>query len=166
MRYSSTSFVLLLWVASVATGADAPTFTTPPKAVRHGDAVRIEFAVNQATDVAVFVEDAKGGVVRHLVAGALGETAPKPLQPRSLAQSILWDGNDDLGEPVDRSRGPFRASQHPGSDRRPYPQRVPVIRSEDATLIRLMAAHRHLGHRGKNRPSGSDSETGYPGRST
>jgi len=47
-------------------------------------------------------------VVRHLVAGALGETPPKPLQPRSLAQSILWDGKDDLGQPVDRSRGPFR----------------------------------------------------------
>jgi hypothetical protein len=49
----------------------APQFTKKPAATRAGDKVTIDFAVNRATDVAVFIENAKGEVVRHLVAGVL-----------------------------------------------------------------------------------------------
>jgi len=55
--------------------------------------------------VAVFVEDAKGEVVRHLVAGALGDNPPPPLKP-GLSQSLEWDGKADYGKPA--GTGPFR----------------------------------------------------------
>jgi len=60
-----------------------------------GDKVKIEFAVNHETDVAVYIEDADGRIVRHLVAGVLGETPPPPLKPNSLSQRIEWDGIGD-----------------------------------------------------------------------
>ena len=46
----------------------------------------------------VAIEDAKGKVVRHLVAGMLGKNPPAPLQPNSLAQTLTWDGKDDFGK--------------------------------------------------------------------
>ncbi len=84
---------------------DPPRFTSKPTAVRAGDVVRIEFAVNRATDVAVFIEDDAGRVVRHLVAGVLGPNAPSPLQP-GLSQKVDWDGRADYGKPA--GPGPFR----------------------------------------------------------
>ncbi len=97
----------------------APTFTRKPIARRvsgpslptplpggEGNWVRIEFAVSRATDVAVAIEDAKGAVVRHLAAGLLGRNAPPPLKKDSLAQDLLWDRNDDVGQPA--VGGPFR----------------------------------------------------------
>ena len=104
----AATFVLFV-AAGLTIAAEPPTFTKPPTAVRDGTGVRIEFAVNRSTDVAVFVEDGKGAVVRHLVAGKLGKNPPRPLRPDSLAQSIVWDGKDDLGKAVDVKRGPFRA---------------------------------------------------------
>ena len=85
-----------------ALGAEppAPTFTRKPTATRAGNRVAITFAVSRATDVAVEVVDAKGKVVRHLVAGMLGKNPPAPLQANSLEQSIEWDGKDDEGRPV------------------------------------------------------------------
>ena len=81
-------------------GADGPAFTTKPKAVPDGALVRIEFAVDRETDVAVSVEDPKGSVVRHLAAGRLGKNPPPPLRPNALEQSLVWDGKDDAGKPV------------------------------------------------------------------
>ena len=103
------TFVLsvLTLAASAALAAEAPpVFTRKPTATRDGAATKIEFAVDRETDVAVYIEDAQGRIVRHLVAGVLGGKVPAPLKPNSLAQSIEWDGKDDYGKPV--GGGPFK----------------------------------------------------------
>ncbi|MFO7899301.1 MAG: hypothetical protein R6V58_09595 [Planctomycetota bacterium] len=61
------------------------------------DKYEITFAVGGACDVAVGVIDEEGKVVRHLGAGVLGENAPEPFRKSSLAQTVWWDGKDDLG---------------------------------------------------------------------
>src|SRR5687768_2422958 len=81
-------------------------FTKGPTAVKAGDRVRIEFAVNRETDVAVFIDNDAGAVVRHLVAGVLGKNPPLPLRANPLEQSLVWDGRDDDGKPA--AGGPFR----------------------------------------------------------
>jgi hypothetical protein len=93
-------------VAAAAAGEPAVRFTHTPTCTRAGEQVRIEFAVDRATDVAVTVEDAAGKVVRHLAAGVLGPAAPEPLKPDSLKQALTWDGKDDDGKPV--AGGPLR----------------------------------------------------------
>jgi len=93
--------VLPAWSAEVR-------FTNGPTATRARGKVRVEFAVDRKTDVAVFVEDAEGRVVRHLVAGVLGKNPPAPLKANSLAQTLEWDGNDDRGQAVPRDRGPLQ----------------------------------------------------------
>ncbi len=96
-------------LAAACSGAGAaetpPTFTGKPTAARAGGAVKIEFTLSRETDVAVYVLDAGGKVVRHLVAGALGKNPPAPLKP-GLKQSIAWDLKDDDGKPA--AGGPFR----------------------------------------------------------
>jgi len=57
--------------------AAPPKFAKKPTVTKAGDKVRIEFAADRETDVAVFIEDAKGKVVRNLVAGR-----PCPWHPR------------------------------------------------------------------------------------
>src|SRR5262245_27595939 len=84
-------------VAALACGAD-PVFVKKPTATRTGETTKINFAVDRATDVAVTIEDAKGNIVRHLVAGVLGKNPPEPLVADKLAQSIDWDGKDDYGK--------------------------------------------------------------------
>ncbi|KPJ69242.1 MAG: hypothetical protein AMS14_11675 [Planctomycetes bacterium DG_20] len=71
-------------------GETTPAFTKKPAAVKEGDRVKIEFAVDRETDVAVYVEDAQGKVIRHLVSGRLGKNPPARLKPGSLAQSLEW----------------------------------------------------------------------------
>jgi hypothetical protein len=78
------------------------TFTQKPE-VRDR---KIEFTASAATDCAVSILDAQGRTVRHLVAGVLGPNAPEPLRKNSLAQSLVWDGKDDLGRPA--TGGPFK----------------------------------------------------------
>ena len=68
--------------------------------------MRIRFALDRATDVAVAIENAKGEVVRHLAAGLLGPNAPAPLARNSLDQSLLWDRKDDAGRPA--TGGPYK----------------------------------------------------------
>lgn len=85
---------------SLLSAEPAPSFTQRPAVARDGDAVRIDFAVDRPTDVAVTIE-AGGRVVRHLAAGMLGPKAPAPLKANALAQSLTWDGRDDRGRPVD-----------------------------------------------------------------
>jgi hypothetical protein len=98
--------VLVALLCSGPDGAeDSPRFTVKPTAVRVGDVVRIQFAVSRTTDVAVFIEDEAGKVVRHLVAGVLGPNAPAPLRA-GLSQVVDWDGRADYGKPA--SPGPFR----------------------------------------------------------
>ena len=98
---------VLLMVAGQALAGDAPppVFAKKPTAAKAGDKVKIEFAVDRETDVAVFIEDAKGITVRHLVAGVLGKNPPPPLKP-GLAQTVEWDGKGDWGKPA--GAGPFK----------------------------------------------------------
>jgi hypothetical protein len=95
-----TGLMLLIPAAACAAGA---AFSAPPTATRHGDLVEIRFAVGQPTDVAVYIEDAHGKVVRHLAAGVLGEHAPTPLKAGSLSQALVWDGKTDDGSPAPAS---------------------------------------------------------------
>ncbi len=84
-------------------GAGAPeeaTFTADPTARTEGGKAVITFTVSKPTDVAVSILGAKGAVIRHLAAGVLGGNAPTPLNKNSLAQEIIWDGRDDLGQPA------------------------------------------------------------------
>jgi hypothetical protein len=100
-----SSFLLLL--SALQAAAEDAKFTAPPRSVREHDTIRIRFAVSRETDVAVFIEDAAGRVVRHVAAGVLGKNAPEPLQSASRTQNIPWDGKDDTGKPA--SGGPFQA---------------------------------------------------------
>jgi len=77
-----------------------PAFATKPTVTRSGDRVTIRFAVENACDVTVAVEDARGRIVRHLASGMLGANAPAPLQKKSLSQTLVWDGKDDAGRYV------------------------------------------------------------------
>jgi sugar lactone lactonase YvrE len=66
-----------------------------------GEDWTISFQVDRPCDVTVRVMDNKGDVVRHLASGMVGlTTAAKPLEPKSLWQSIVWDGTDDAGNKV------------------------------------------------------------------
>jgi hypothetical protein len=56
----------------------------------------IRFAVKDACDATVAVTDAKGRIVRHLGSGMLGPNAPVPFLKNSLAQTLVWDGKDDI----------------------------------------------------------------------
>lgn len=87
--------------------AAPPGFAKKPSVAKSGGGCTIAFAADRATDVAVWIEDAKGQIVRHLAAGALGDKAPAPLKAGALEQSLTWDGKDDDGQPA-RS-GPFLA---------------------------------------------------------
>jgi len=73
----------------------------PPEVVRDGGGWRIRFTVTRPVDVTVRVVDRDGRAVRHLASGMVGlERAARPLSPRRLSQSVLWDGKDDAGRPV------------------------------------------------------------------
>ncbi len=98
--------VALSVLCGTRAAAGEPSFTALPQAQRDGERVRISFAVTAPTDVAVYIEDAAGKVVRHLAAGVLGETPPPPFKARSLAQTLEWDGKADYGKPA--VGAPFR----------------------------------------------------------
>ena len=85
--------------AQVRPGDDA-RFVTGPNVESRADYVRIEFAVDRPTDVAVAILNSDGEVVRHLAAGLLGSNAPDPFEKDALAQTVVWDRRDDAGEPV------------------------------------------------------------------
>lgn len=100
------TFVFLSIPAAHAIANDPPRFTRPPTVSKTGDRTTIDFAVDRETDVAVFIENAKGGIVRHLAAGVLGKNAPAPLQANALTQRLDWDGKDDDGKLAEG--GPFK----------------------------------------------------------
>jgi len=104
----ATAAALTLATAGLAPGGEAaPTFAKKPTVKREGETVRIEFTASAPTDCAVAILDAKGKVVRRLVAGVLGSNPPAPLKADSLSQSIAWDMRDDAGKPA--QGGPFKA---------------------------------------------------------
>ncbi|MCG3180152.1 MAG: hypothetical protein BIFFINMI_02509 [Phycisphaerae bacterium] len=105
MKYVAAVAVAL--AASLAQAADGPQFSRSVSVARSGEGLAVSFAASSATDVAVCILDAGGGVIRHLVAGVLGPDAPPPLKAGSLEQSLVWDGKDDEGKPA--AGGPFKA---------------------------------------------------------
>jgi hypothetical protein len=106
MRKPAFSGFVAWTVCVLAAHAEGVTFTARPAVQKEGGKYTIAFAVSANTDVAVYVEDARGEVVRHLAAGVLGRNAPPPLAANSLAQQIGWDGANDDGRPA--GPGPFR----------------------------------------------------------
>ncbi len=75
-----------------------PAFESKPEVKLSGSSAQIGFEVNTFTDVAVWIEDAKGERIRHLAAGMLGGNPPAPLKKDSLKQSLVWDYLDDFGK--------------------------------------------------------------------
>jgi hypothetical protein len=106
MRAFIVAMSLVLGSAALGAEGRPPSFSKKPSATKRGERVRIDFAVDRMTDVAVFIEDAKGNIVRHLVAGRLGKNPPPPLKANSLSQSIAWDGTADYGRSA--GKGPFK----------------------------------------------------------
>lgn len=106
MKTLHAALLCLLLPAPTLAADSLPAFTKKPTATKAGDKVRIDFTVDRATDVAVYVEDSQGKVIRHLVAGVLGKNPPEPLQPNSLTQSLEWDGKDNFGKAA--AGGPFK----------------------------------------------------------
>ncbi len=103
----------VLWAAAVSGGHEPPLaewrvkreavfeFARRPRVARRGDRFIIEFEAKGLCDATVAVEDAKGGIVRHLASGVLGPSAPPPLRAGSRKQTLVWDGKDDRGRYVD-----------------------------------------------------------------
>ncbi len=111
MRSLLAALSLCLLASSQA--GQTPTFGRLPSALKQLGGVAIAFEVSEPTDVEVAILDAKGKVVRHLAAGVLGgESPPPPPLKAGLAQSVAWDGKDDLGEAA--KGGPFRARVRAG----------------------------------------------------
>ena len=94
LRSLLATAALLVTCGGVPAEPSGARFTKEPVAIKIGDKIRIDFAVDRGTDVAVHVEDAGGRIVRHLVAGVLGGDPPAPLKANSLAQSVVWDGKN------------------------------------------------------------------------
>ena len=69
--------MLILYAGSSAFAGEV-AFTARPTAVKDGGKVGISFAVSAPTDVEVAIVNTRGEVIRHLVAGVLGETPPAP----------------------------------------------------------------------------------------
>lgn len=75
-------------------------FVQKPTITKRGDKFAIAFVSKGKCDATVAIVDGQGKVVRHLASGVLGKNAPWPFKQDSLAQSVEWDGKDDLGKPV------------------------------------------------------------------
>jgi DNA-binding beta-propeller fold protein YncE len=70
------------------------------RVTRNGPGATISFETSEPVDVEVAILNSKGGIVRHLAAGLLGPHAPTPLKKNSLKQDLVWDGQDDAGQPA------------------------------------------------------------------
>jgi len=102
------ALILAGWTEALrADHAAGPEFTKKPTVTKTGDKTQISFAVNRDTDVAVCMMNAEGKIVRHLVAGVLGNNPPEPLKAGTWEQSVEWDGKDDDGKTA--TGGPFTA---------------------------------------------------------
>jgi hypothetical protein len=96
----------LLTLSAALAAGEAPAFAKKPVVTKKGNGAAITFAADRPTDVAVFIEDAGGRIVRHLAAGVLGTNAPAPFRSGSLEQSVVWDGLADYSRPA--AGGPCR----------------------------------------------------------
>jgi len=94
-----------LVVVAATTLAGEAGFAIRPTAKKQGAKAVITFAVKAPIDAEVAVLDSAGKVVRHLAAGMLGKRAAAPFG-KGLAQSLEWDGRDDLGRIA--AGGPFK----------------------------------------------------------
>lgn len=105
-RAAVAGFGVALW-GVVATWAGEAAFTTKPSLRKMGDRHLVSFALAAPADVEVSVL-AGTNVVRHLAAGLLGGAGapPAPLQP-GLAQTLTWDGKDDMGRAIPAASGPL-----------------------------------------------------------
>ncbi len=93
-----------------------PALVSGPEVKASGNAAEIRFEVNTRTDVAVWIEDAKGERVRHLAAGMLGPNAPAPLKKDALKQTLTWNYQDDWGKKA--PAGAYRVKVGVGSKAR------------------------------------------------
>ena len=84
---------------------DVFEFASAPKIAARGNGIEIRFSSKGYCDVSVAIEDQAGRIIRHLASGVLGDNAPLPLKPKSLTQSLMWDGKDDHGRYVDDRHG-------------------------------------------------------------
>jgi len=99
---SSPSFALAIEVEALKVQRrEVFEFTRKPTVARAGDRVTITFEAKDFCDATVAIEDADGGILRHLASGVLGPNAPDPFRRSSLKQSIVWDGKDDQERYVD-----------------------------------------------------------------
>ena len=105
MQSLRPTLAIILFAVSALGGETAPRFTKNPAVTKTSSGAKIEFAVDRQTDVAVFIENGQGQVIRHLVAGVLGKNPPKPLKP-GLTQHLEWDGKADYGKAA--GSGPFK----------------------------------------------------------
>ncbi len=80
-------------------------FAEKPTVRVEGDRTEISFTTTAACDVTVAVEDGAGKIVRHLVSGVLGPSAPAPLARGPLRQTVVWDGKNDQGRYLDDRGG-------------------------------------------------------------
>src|SRR3989339_442609 len=90
----------ITWNGNIESKEVAPEFTKGPEVVMDKGKVKISFTANTFTDVTVEIKDSTGKTVRNLVSGVLGDNPPEPLQKKSLAQVIYWDGKDNFGKKV------------------------------------------------------------------
>jgi hypothetical protein len=79
---------------------DVFEFTEKPRLSAEKGKLKIRFAVKGFCDATVAVLDKDSAVIRHLASGVLGRNAPLPFSANSLAQTVEWDGLDDLGRPA------------------------------------------------------------------
>lgn len=106
-------FLVATFLCAGLLRADEAGVLSPVEVTRSDGKTLIAFSVKKTIDIEVSILDAKGRVVRHLAAGVLGgkNPPPAPLKP-GLAQTIEWDGNDDLGRPA--AGGPFKVRARAG----------------------------------------------------
>lgn len=82
------------------------TFARAPAVENHDNKMVVCFSASASTDAEIAILNAKGEVIRSLVAGVLGKNAPEPFKKDSLAQAVAWDGLSDDGRPAEG--GPFK----------------------------------------------------------
>ncbi|HUV38183.1 MAG TPA: hypothetical protein VMY39_01145, partial [Planctomycetota bacterium] len=101
MRHLHTILAALLFLSVCAAVRALEPIEAGPTVGKTDAGCEISFTLAAPTDVTVHIVDREGNVVRHLAAGMVGlERAASPFKPKSLAQTIPWDGKTDGGAPA------------------------------------------------------------------